>query len=209
MTTQKRKTAAEKKAEAVALEKAQAQAVADAAAQAEADAAAKTKEVEAKNPVDSVDKTVETAMKLNDALTPEAPTSPEPTAAEKAAAAAINPLVGTDTVQAVEFKAQDSEQPKQNAPTFLEKLEEIAAEAKAEADADVAAQAEEFAALTPLQLRVKNNGARAVCHVTQALIAANETTIITYSSIEAKTLAQGNFAQINALKGVKRFEIEG
>lgn len=205
MTTQKRKTAAEKKAEAAALEKAQAQAVADAAAQAEADAAAKTEEVEAKNPVDSVDKTVEIAMKLNDALTPEAPTSPEPTAAEKAAAAAINPLVGTNTVQAVEFKAQDSEQPKQNAPTFLEKLEEIAAEAKAEADA----AAEEVTALTPLQLRVKNNGARAVCHVTQALIAANETTIITYSSIEAKTLAQGNFAQINALKGVKRFEIEG
>jgi len=195
MTTQKRKTAAEKKAEAVALEKAQAQAVADAAAQAEADAA--------KNPVDSVDKTVGIAMKLNDVLTPDA---------EKAQAAEqgddAQPIVAQIEAQAqaqavadAAAQAEADAAAKAKAPTFVEKLKEIAAEAKAEAEAD--------AALTPLQLRVKNNGARAVCHVTQALIAANETTIITYSSIEAKTLAQGNFAQINALKGVKRFEIEG
>lgn len=63
--------------------------------------------------------------------------------------------------------------------------------------------------LTPFQLRVKNKGPRSMCHVTHALIEAKSETVITYQSIQDKDLAKGNFAQINKLKGSKRFEVEG
>lgn len=83
-----------------------------------------------------------------------------------------------------------------------------------QADAGVQAQAQNNAKekgteLTPYQLRVKNNGQRSMCHVTHALIEANSETVITYQSIQDKDLAKGNFAQINKLKGSKRFEVEG
>lgn len=159
-TGTKAKTAAEKKAEA-AKAKSEAAAVAAKAAQGTGVVGGLVANAEA-----AADQIAETAIKLNDALTPEADKTQVD--AGVAAQTAINPIV-----------------------------EQIK---KAEADESV---------LTPLQLRVKNNGQRAICHVTQALIKANQITVITYESMSAKNLAKGNFAQINALKGSKRFEVEG
>ena len=175
-TGTKAKTAAEKKAEA-AKAKSEAAAVAAKAAQTAAEDAALAAANEAAqgtgvvgdlvaNAEAAADQIAETAIKLNDALTPEADKTQVD--AGVAAQTAINPIV-----------------------------EQIK---KAEADESV---------LTPLQLRIKNNGQRAICHVTQALIKANQITVITYESMSAKNLAKGNFAQINALKGSKRFEVEG
>lgn len=181
-TGTKAKTAAEKKAEA-AKAKSEAAAVAAKAAQTAAEDAALAAANEAAqgtgvvgdlvaNAEAAADQIAETAIKLNDALTPEADKTQ--VNAGVAAQTAINPVV--------------------------EQIKKAEAKIKAEADESV---------LTPLQLRVKNNGQRAICHVTQALIKANQITVITYESMSAKNLAKGNFAQINALKGSKRFEVEG
>lgn len=65
-------------------------------------------------------------------------------------------------------------------------------------------------ALTAFQLRVKNRGKRAICHVSKATIPEGETVVITYQSIGQKDLARGNFEQINALSfGGKRYIVEG
>ncbi len=181
-TGTKAKTAAEKKAEA-AKAKSEAAAVAAKAAQTAAEDAALAAANEAAqgtgvvgdlvaNAEAAADQIAETAIKLNDALTPEADKTQVD--AGVAAQTAINPVV--------------------------EQIKKAEAKIKAEADESV---------LTPLQLRIKNNGQRAICHVTQALIKANQITVITYESMSAKNLAKGNFAQINALKGSKRFEVEG
>lgn len=130
-------------------------------------------------------------------------------AEEKAAKAAQVEL------DAAEAKAKADAEAEAQAKDEAEKTAALAAQAaidaeKAKADAavfdDGVVVADE---LTPLQLRIKNNGQRAVCHVTRAVIAANDTTVITYKSANAKNLAKGNFAQMNALKGSKRFEVEG
>ena len=124
-----------------------------------------------------------------DQIEPEAPK--EKTAAEKKAEAAA-------------VKAAKAAEDKAKADAVIQ-----AAEAKAKADAE-AAKAAKSNELTPYQLRVTNNGIRrAVCHVTSVLIKPNETRVITYSNIQDKDLAKGNFAQMNALGGIKRFEVEG
>lgn len=65
-------------------------------------------------------------------------------------------------------------------------------------------------ALTAFQLRVKNRGKRAICHVSKATIPEGETVVITYQSVGQKDLARGNFEQINALSfGGKRYIVEG
>lgn len=65
-------------------------------------------------------------------------------------------------------------------------------------------------ALTAFQLRVKNHGKRAICHVSKATIPEGETVVITYQSVGQKDLARGNFEQINALSfGGKRYIVEG
>ena len=139
-------------------------------------------------------------------------------AEEKAAKAAQVEL------DAAEAKAKADAEEEAQAKDEAEKTAALAAQAaidaeKAIADADADADADAgdngpdgvvvADELTPLQLRIKNNGQRAVCHVTRAVIAANDTTVITYKSANAKNLAKGNFAQMNALKGSKRFEVEG
>ena len=138
-------------------------------------------------------------------------------AEEKAAKAAQVEL------DAAEAKAKADAEAEAQAKDEAEKTAALAAQAAidaekaiADADADAKADAAVFDdgvvvadELTPLQLRIKNNGQRAVCHVTRAVIAANDTTVITYKSANAKNLAKGNFAQMNALKGSKRFEVEG
>ena len=144
-----------------------------------------------------------------DQIEPEAPK--EKTAAEKkaeaaavkAAKAAEDKAKADAVIQAAEDKAKAAED-KAHADAVIQ-----AAEAKAKADAE-AAKAAKSNELTPYQLRVTNNGIRrAVCHVTSVLIKPNETRVITYSNIQDKDLAKGNFAQMNALGGVKRFEVEG
>lgn len=151
-----------------------------------------------------------------DQIEPEAPK--EKTAAEKkaeaaavkAAKAAEDKAKADAVIQAAEDKAKaDAEaakaaEDKAHADAVIQ-----AAEDKAKADAE-AAKAAKSNELTPYQLRVTNNGIRrAVCHVTSVLIKPNETRVITYSNIQDKDLAKGNFAQMNALGGVKRFEVEG
>lgn len=189
-TGTKAKTAAEKKAEA-AKAKSEAAAVAAKAAQA-------------------ADQIAEKAIKLNDALTPEADKAQvdtdvaAQTAAEDATLAKANDVShGTDG--GLIGDAQTAIDP------IVEQIKTAVAKIKSEAEVveQIKKSEADESVLTPLQLRVKNNGQRAICHVTQALIKANEITVITYESMSAKNLAKGNFAQINALKGSKRFEVEG
>lgn len=189
-TGTKAKTAAEKKAEA-AKAKSEAAAVAAKAAQA-------------------ADQIAEKAIKLNDALTPEADKAQvdtdvaAQTAAEDATLAKANDVShGTDG--GLIGDAQMAIDP------IVEQIKTAVAKIKSEAEVveQIKKSEADESVLTPLQLRVKNNGQRAICHVTQALIKANEITVITYESMSAKNLAKGNFAQINALKGSKRFEVEG
>lgn len=196
-TGTKAKTAAEKKAEAAKAKSeaaAEQAAVAAKAAQTAAEDAALAAANEAAqgtgvvgglvaNAEAAADQIAETAIKLNDALTPEADKTQVD--ADVAAQTAIDPIVEQIKTAVAKIKSE------------AEVVEQIK---KSEADESV---------LTPLQLRVKNNGQRAICHVTQALIKANQITVITYESMSAKNLAKGNFAQINALKGSKRFEVEG
>ena len=153
-----------------------------------------------------------------DQIEPEAPK--EKTAAEKkaeaaavkAAKAAEDKAKADAVIQAAEDKAKaDAEAAKAKAAEDKAHADAViqAAEAKAKADAE-AAKAAKSNELTPYQLRVTNNGIRrAVCHVTSVLIKPNETRVITYSNIQDKDLAKGNFAQMNALGGIKRFEVEG
>ena len=137
--------------------------------------------------------------------------------AEKTAALAAQAAIDAEKAKAdAEAEAQAKDEAEKTA-ALAAQVELDAAEAKAKADADADADAGDNGPdgvvvadeLTPLQLRIKNNGQRAVCHVTRAVIAANDTTVITYKSANAKNLAKGNFAQMNALKGSKRFEVEG
>ena len=118
---------------------------------------------------------------------------------------------GTKAKTAAEKKAEAAAVKAAKAAEDKAKADAViqAAEAKAKADAE-AAKAAKSNELTPYQLRVTNNGIRrAVCHVTSVLIKPNETRVITYSNIQDKDLAKGNFAQMNALGGIKRFEVEG
>ena len=138
-----------------------------------------------------------------DQIEPEAPK--EKTAAEKKAeAAAVKAAKAAEDKAKADAEAAKAAEDKAHADAVIQ-----AAEDKAKADAE-AAKAAKSNELTPYQLRVTNNGIRrAVCHVTSVLIKPNETRVITYSNIQDKDLAKGNFAQMNALGGVKRFEVEG
>lgn len=204
-----KKTAAEKRAEAAA-EQAKADAAAkEAAEKAQADAAEQQAAENAKTSA------VADAAEADQAGTDDQGLAPDQT-----------PATGTD--------AQDSK-PDQADADPLKDLQNAQAQADADAQqqglnaAEAAAKAlsgmstnpnsskgpdsteteAKGVELTPLQLRVRNNGPRAMCHVTHAVIKANDETVITYSSIQDKELAKGNFAQINKLKGSKRFTVEG
>lgn len=157
-------------------------------------------------------------------------------AAEKAEAAAQDTAQATEQAQAgTDEQGQAGDDTGENPPSDLQNAQTQAdadVQAQAQNNAEASAKAlstmgnTDYSALgtpaiepdvaeakgtelTPFQLRVKNNGARAICHVTHALIAANSETVITYQTIQDKDLAKGNFAQINKLKGSKRFEVEG
>lgn len=68
----------------------------------------------------------------------------------------------------------------------------------------------ETEALGPLELRITNNGASTHCSITRIALPAKQTVNITYPNSGKKSLAQKNFAQLNALAGKKnRFEVEG
>ena len=125
---------------------------------------------------------------------PAAGTEQAPTSAD----AAEHDQLGTDAAQ-TQTDSAGAKQDQVDTGTDQEKLNSTSVE-KVEANGSK---------LTPLQLRVKNKGPRSMCHVTHALIEANSETVITYPSIQEKDLAKGNFAQINKLKGSKRFEVEG
>nr|WP_312323924.1 hypothetical protein [Acinetobacter oleivorans] len=63
--------------------------------------------------------------------------------------------------------------------------------------------------LGPLDLAVTNFGANTHCNVSRKELSQNKRVVITYKTIGAKTLAQKNFAQLNALSGKNRFKVEG
>lgn len=63
--------------------------------------------------------------------------------------------------------------------------------------------------LDPLDLEITNHGSETSCMVTRKIIPRGETVILRYGSMREKHLAMGNFAQINALAGYKRFTFEG
>ncbi|AWL27141.1 hypothetical protein DJ533_00205 (plasmid) [Acinetobacter defluvii] len=67
----------------------------------------------------------------------------------------------------------------------------------------------EQAALDPLDLEITNHGSETSCMVTRKIIPHGETIVLRYGSMRDKHLAMGNFAQINALSGFKRFTFEG
>lgn len=144
----------------------------------------------------------------------------EAQAAEKAKTEAVADAVEQSTAAGAEQAQADAdaaEQDQAGADTVQTQTDAAGTEqgqADTGADQSVVAHtsvedAEKGTKLTPLQLRVKNNGKRSMCHVTHALIPANSKIVITYPSIQEKDLAKGNFEQINKLKGSKRFEVEG
>ena len=63
--------------------------------------------------------------------------------------------------------------------------------------------------LLPLQLKVINHGEACLCFVTKNVIPANGEVVITYPSNKKRDIAIKNFAQINALSGFMRLEVEG
>lgn len=67
----------------------------------------------------------------------------------------------------------------------------------------------ETEALGPLELRITNNGTSTHCSITRIALPTKQTVKITYPNAGRKNLAEKNFAQLNALAGKKRFEIEG
>lgn len=67
----------------------------------------------------------------------------------------------------------------------------------------------EAEALGPFELRITNNGASTHCSITRTALPTKQTVKITYPNAGRKNLAEKNFAQLNALAGKKRFEIEG
>ena len=80
------------------------------------------------------------------------------------------------------------------------------AQAKAEAEAKAKADAEE---LNPLQLRITNNGKNTHCFIARIELPSNEVVVIDYKNEANKLRAVANFAQLNALDGFERFNVEG
>ena len=69
--------------------------------------------------------------------------------------------------------------------------------------------AENARALLPLQLRIKNNGDATICFVSRITIPKKAEIVITYATTAKLNLARRNFAQMNAMAGFKRLEVEG
>lgn len=63
--------------------------------------------------------------------------------------------------------------------------------------------------LGPWDLKITNHGSETSCMVTRKSIPRGVATVLQYASLNEKHLAMGNFAQINALAGYKRFTFEG
>ena len=80
------------------------------------------------------------------------------------------------------------------------------AQAKAESEAKAKADAEE---LNPLQLRITNNGKNTHCFIARIELPSNEVVVIDYKNEANKLRAVANFAQLNALDGFERFNVEG
>ena len=80
------------------------------------------------------------------------------------------------------------------------------AQAKAEAEAKAKADAEE---LNPLQLRITNNGKNTHCFIARIELPSNEVVVIDNKNEANKLRAVANFAQLNALDGFERFNVEG
>ncbi|HCH7479153.1 TPA: hypothetical protein NM870_003800, partial [Acinetobacter baumannii] len=85
----------------------------------------------------------------------------------------------------------------------------VEAAVKTEAAAPAAEAVVENDVLGPLDLAVTNFGANTHCNVSRKELKQNKRVVITYKTIGAKTLAQKNFAQLNALSGKNRFKVEG
>ena len=83
---------------------------------------------------------------------------------------------------------------------------EAKAQAKAESEAKAKADAEE---LNPLQLRITNNGKNTHCFIARIELPSNEVVVIDYKNEANKLRAVANFAQLNALDGFERFNVEG
>nr|WP_314367381.1 hypothetical protein [uncultured Acinetobacter sp.] len=71
------------------------------------------------------------------------------------------------------------------------------------------AATEEATELGPLDLRITNSGSLTHCNVTKTEIPPQSIVTITYQNAGRKALAKRNFAQLNALAGKKRFQVEG
>ncbi|MBJ9425222.1 hypothetical protein [Acinetobacter seifertii] len=74
---------------------------------------------------------------------------------------------------------------------------------------DMPPEIDETKALEPLELAVLNHGSNTHCNVSRTNLPQNERVVIKYKSLGAKKQAQMNFAQLNALAGKARFEVEG
>ncbi len=207
-----KKTAAEKRAEAAAAKAAE-QAKADAAAK-EAAEKAQAEAAEQQAAENAKTSAVADAAEADQAGTDDQGITPDQTPATGADAQDSKP----DQADADPLKDLQDAQTQADADAQQQGLNAAEAAAKAFAQLNAGQNSKgpdsietqaKGVELSPLQLRVKNNGPRAMCHVTHAVIKANDETVITYSSIQDKELAKGNFAQINKLKGSKRFTVEG
>jgi hypothetical protein len=74
---------------------------------------------------------------------------------------------------------------------------------------DMPPEKDETEALGPLELAVLNSGSNTHCNVSRTNLPQNERVVIKYKTPGAKKQAQMNFAQLNALAGKARFEVEG
>ena len=115
-----------------------------------------------------------------------------------------------------EAKAQAKAESEAKAKADAEAQAKAEAEAKAKADAEAQAKAEAEAKakadaeeLNPLQLRITNNGKNTHCFIARIELPSNEVVVIDYKNEANKLRAVANFAQLNALDGFERFNVEG
>ena len=116
----------------------------------------------------------------------------------------------TPEAEVTETKAQKTAKAKAEAEKAKAE-EEAKAEAekvKAEEEAKAKAEAEKANTLTPLQLRVTNHGKKTHCFVSRINLEMGEATVLEYKNEADKVRAMLNFAQLNALSGFTRFEID-
>ncbi|WP_111857847.1 hypothetical protein [Acinetobacter sp. CFCC 10889] len=177
------------------------------------------------SPVDEkpVSPELDQSTKSDDVAAAEQESQPKPKRAAKSTAKQVpkpeadQPLATTQAINPVggvtagdSDPKQEESQPKQGDLTPEKPIESEQNNDSKQADSDPKQEEPKAeVVLDPLDLEITNHGSETSCMVTRKIIPRGETVILRYGSMHDKHLAMGNFAQINALAGYKRFIFEG